>query len=162
MADPDDRLLTVGQAAQVLHLHVRTVRRLMREGKLPARKIGGQWRLPGSQLGTFTGPHEDPREPTKPAESATETLQGTPDLGSTHNVPSSRVSSVCDLSGLAGQQVERVASMLAAVMNTDDPDLQGARIDLVHHRDEGRLRILLWGTSRFVRRMLEMLEVLAP
>ena len=35
---------TVEEVAKVLQLHPYTVRRLSREGKVPATKIGGQWR----------------------------------------------------------------------------------------------------------------------
>jgi excisionase family DNA binding protein len=42
-ADPD--LLTVSEAARLLRLSRTTVRRLAREGKLPAFQVGSQWRI---------------------------------------------------------------------------------------------------------------------
>ena len=38
------KTLKVDEVAKVLQLHPYTVRRLTREGKVPAVKIGGQWR----------------------------------------------------------------------------------------------------------------------
>ena len=38
------KTLRVDEVAKVLQLHPYTVRRLSREGKVPAVKIGGQWR----------------------------------------------------------------------------------------------------------------------
>ena len=38
------KTLRVDEVAEVLQLHPYTVRRLSREGKVPAVKIGGQWR----------------------------------------------------------------------------------------------------------------------
>jgi excisionase family DNA binding protein len=38
-------VLTVEEVAQLLHLHVMTVYRLAKEGKLPGFKVGGRWRF---------------------------------------------------------------------------------------------------------------------
>ena len=49
-----DELLTVDQASERLQLHPDTVRRLLREGQLPGRKIGArQWRIPEGKLKAF-------------------------------------------------------------------------------------------------------------
>jgi excisionase family DNA binding protein len=44
------RLLTLAEAAELLHVSTRTVQRMIRAGNLPALKVGGQWRLRESQL----------------------------------------------------------------------------------------------------------------
>jgi excisionase family DNA binding protein len=36
---------TVEEVAKALKIHPYTVRRLVREGKIPAFKVGGQWRF---------------------------------------------------------------------------------------------------------------------
>ena len=41
----DHELLTCEEAATHLRLHVRTVGRLLNQGKLPGVKVGRQWRL---------------------------------------------------------------------------------------------------------------------
>ncbi|MBI3332664.1 MAG: helix-turn-helix domain-containing protein [Candidatus Omnitrophica bacterium] len=38
-------LLTIDQVAEFLHLHVMTVYRLVKDGKLPGFKVGGRWRF---------------------------------------------------------------------------------------------------------------------
>jgi excisionase family DNA binding protein len=49
-----DELLTVEQAAQRLQMHADTVRRLLREGQLPGRKIGARhWRVPADLLKAY-------------------------------------------------------------------------------------------------------------
>jgi excisionase family DNA binding protein len=46
-----DELLTVEQAAERLQMHPDTVRRLLREGQLPGRKVGArQWRVSADAL----------------------------------------------------------------------------------------------------------------
>jgi excisionase family DNA binding protein len=43
-------ILTIDQVAGILHLHVMTVYRLVKEGKLPGFKVGGRWRFERSAL----------------------------------------------------------------------------------------------------------------
>jgi excisionase family DNA binding protein len=43
-------LLTLPEAAQLLHVSIRTVHRMIHKNDLPAFKVGGQWRLRESQL----------------------------------------------------------------------------------------------------------------
>lgn len=40
-----DDVMTLKEVAQYLGLHVMTVYKLTREGRVPAAKIGGQWRF---------------------------------------------------------------------------------------------------------------------
>ena len=50
----NDELLTVEQTAERLQLSVPTVRRMLREGKLPGRKLGPrQWRVPTAAIRQF-------------------------------------------------------------------------------------------------------------
>ncbi len=46
-------ILTVDQVAQLLHLHVMTIYRLAKEGKLPGFKVGGRWRFCQNDLETW-------------------------------------------------------------------------------------------------------------
>ncbi len=41
---------TVDEVAQALKLHPYTIRRLSREGRIPAFKFGGQWRFRKSEI----------------------------------------------------------------------------------------------------------------
>ena len=41
---------TVEEVAQALKLHPYTIRRLSREGKIPAFKFGGQWRFDKEEI----------------------------------------------------------------------------------------------------------------
>ena len=48
-AQPED-IMTLKEVARYLGLHVMTVYKLTREGRVPAAKIGGQWRFKRSVL----------------------------------------------------------------------------------------------------------------
>ena len=56
-----DELLTAEQAAERLQLHADTVRRLLREGEIPGRKVGKrQWRISAAVLKDYI--EKDPAE----------------------------------------------------------------------------------------------------
>ena len=38
-------VLTPNKAGSYLNLHIRTIYHLVKEGKIPGRKIGGRWRV---------------------------------------------------------------------------------------------------------------------
>ena len=40
-----DEILTANEAADYLKINVRTIYRLIREGRIPGRKVGGSWRF---------------------------------------------------------------------------------------------------------------------
>ena len=44
------RLLTLPEAAELLHVSTRTLQRMIQRKDLPAFKVGGQWRVRESQL----------------------------------------------------------------------------------------------------------------
>jgi excisionase family DNA binding protein len=52
------RLMTLAEAAELLHVSTRTVQRMIRAKNLPALKVGSQWRLRESQLRRWLLEHE--------------------------------------------------------------------------------------------------------
>jgi excisionase family DNA binding protein len=48
-----DQLLTVREAASLLRCSVLTIKRFIYAGKLPASKMGGQWRIHKSDIFTL-------------------------------------------------------------------------------------------------------------
>jgi excisionase family DNA binding protein len=48
-----ERLLTLRDAAEVLHLSARTVREYVRRGEIDGRIIGGRWRFRRADLDAF-------------------------------------------------------------------------------------------------------------
>ena len=52
-AKPLEQIMTLREVARYLGLHVMTVYKLTREGRVPAAKIGGQWRFKRDVLDTW-------------------------------------------------------------------------------------------------------------
>ena len=69
-----EEYLTAEECAAKLKLDVRTVRRLIRNGVLPGKKLGlGQWRIPENVLDAFRtgGAQSDANSVAHPPEKAT-------------------------------------------------------------------------------------------
>jgi excisionase family DNA binding protein len=48
-----DRVMTVREVAQYLNIHSMTLYKLVREGRIPAFKVGGQWRFRKKDLDSW-------------------------------------------------------------------------------------------------------------
>jgi excisionase family DNA binding protein len=71
-------LITVAEAAKLLKLHPQTLRRWIHQGKLSARRIGRQFRLPADELETILQPNQIDAAEMTPLERAA--LAGLGDL----------------------------------------------------------------------------------
>ncbi len=60
MSDSFENYVTVGEAAKRLNIHPESVRRLIRTGKLSARKFANTWLIERAMLEQFAN-HYDPR-----------------------------------------------------------------------------------------------------
>jgi excisionase family DNA binding protein len=62
-------LLTLSEAANLLQVSTRTLQRMIRNGELPAFKVGGQWRVRETQLRQWVESREgsivDPKKPDR-------------------------------------------------------------------------------------------------
>jgi excisionase family DNA binding protein len=54
------QILTIEQAAEMLHLNPQVVRQYLREGKLPGRKVGRHWRVVEDDLTRFVRSGNNP------------------------------------------------------------------------------------------------------
>ncbi|HHY99362.1 MAG TPA: helix-turn-helix domain-containing protein [Firmicutes bacterium] len=53
----EELILTPEEAARYLRVDLRTVYRILREGRLPAGRVGRQWRIRKEELDRFLAPH---------------------------------------------------------------------------------------------------------
>jgi excisionase family DNA binding protein len=56
-----DSYLNVVEAADVLEVHWETVKRLCREGRIPAEKVHNTWLIHKDDLEQFAATYDDPR-----------------------------------------------------------------------------------------------------
>ncbi len=53
-------IMTPREAAEYLSVHVRTIYRLVKNGEIPGRKIGGSWRFKKDALDEWLSIRDDP------------------------------------------------------------------------------------------------------
>ncbi len=153
---------TVDQVAEMLHMHVKTVRRYIREGKLPAAKVGKQWRVTGHDLSVFME-GERPASDFKQI-SAAENFANDSSQANAQNdkipLPKIQVSTVVETVYETQTQVERITNTLTAVMQTKDPSYGNSTLNVQVLPSQRKIRVLLWGTIPFVESMLGCIRTL--
>ncbi|MFD3459344.1 helix-turn-helix domain-containing protein [Nocardia fluminea] len=132
-----DRLYSVEQVAELLGLHVRTVRSYVRDGKLPAARIGKQYRITHEDLETFTGlPITTP-----------------------HTAPPRHAESSCivEIDDIDRATVDRITTLLTATAGTRGGG-QRMRVETSYDPARHRLKVILLGSLADSSRLLDYLD----
>jgi excisionase family DNA binding protein len=131
-------LYSVEQVADLLDLHVKTVRNYVREGRLKAVRIGKQYRISGEDLAAMTG---------RPVAS----FRPEPVRRTRHI----EVSSIVEIDAISPETANRLTSTMMA-------SAEGVRIEAIYNRERGHLKIILVGSMeqnasyfRFINAILE-------
>ncbi|HTR37898.1 MAG TPA: helix-turn-helix domain-containing protein [Bryobacteraceae bacterium] len=122
-------LYSVEQVANLLNLHVRTVRSYVREGKLKAVRIGKQYRIAREDLEAMTG------RPMVPLDRA--------------GVPRQRhieVSSIVEIDAISQELAMRLANMLPAAAKGRPEGDEPLRIETIYNQERARLKVILSGS----------------
>ena len=148
---------TVDQVAGLLDMHVKTIRRYIREGKLKANKVGKQWRVTEHNLSLFT--QGDIPEENDNIEIINENIY------STHNNTKIErkinVSSVVEIDVLDFDDASKISNSLIAVMNNKDPKYGKSSIKVQFLQKDKKIRIILWGGLDFMEVMMSTISQLS-
>ena len=134
-------LYTIDQVAQRLQLHVKTVRRYVREGRLKATRIGKQYRIAAEDLAAFAGAAVDM------------------DAGSVKTHRSVDATTVVEISAISQALSSRLSNSLMAAMKGVN-NTPSSRIDTVYYEERGRLKVVLHGGLLFTADLLRLIDVL--
>ncbi|TDD24441.1 helix-turn-helix domain-containing protein [Nonomuraea diastatica] len=126
---------TVEQVAAQLGLHVKTVRTYVRDGRLPAVRIGKQYRIAKEDLAAFTGRPVATPAPARRAE----------------------VSSIVQIDGIARGDMDRVSTMVLGAL-AGEP--RGLRVEFVHDEERSHLKIIVLGGLEETAQVLRMVDAL--
>ncbi|MFG2821307.1 helix-turn-helix domain-containing protein [Kitasatospora sp. NPDC048365] len=130
---------SVEQVAELLGLHVRTVRGYIREERLRATRIGKQYRIAREDLEAFTG---------TPAEAA----------------PAHRhveVSSIVRIEGIDAVAAGRLSTAALAGATGRRPDGTQLRVQTVHDAERATLQVVVLGSPGATAELLRIVELLA-
>jgi excisionase family DNA binding protein len=146
----DSNLYTVDEIAGLFHLHTRTVRRFIKEGRLKASKIGGQWRIREQDLREIIG--EEPQI-QKSSDEIEGLVQGKALLSE-----KIQVSTVIDILVVDRDEADRLSNCFIAVLNCKDPDYGNAKYNYIYYEAEKKGRFILWGKPKFIEKMLGLIS----
>lgn len=133
-------LYSVEQVANLLGLHVRTVRTYVRDGRLKAVRIGKQYRIAREDLEAFTGRPVAPEIVRR--ERHTE------------------VSSVVQIDAISPDLANRVTNTLMATAKARDETDQPLRVDTIYDEERGRLKVIVTGSIATTVAMLRFIVAL--
>lgn len=132
-----DTLLTVEQAAVALKVHAKTVLRYIREGRLPAHRIGKAYRIQRSRLDAFAGMAAESARPANEV----------------------RTTVIVEIGAISADRAERMASFVGAAA-LSDPDGRGAiHVSTAFDPIVGALKIVLVASPSEAARLLELVQL---
>ena len=136
-------LYTIDRVAELLNLHVKTVRGYVRSGRLKAKRIGKQYRITRQDLEEFAG---------------TSALDATPQVPRTRHVI---VSTIIDADAVPSETAERMSTMVMASLQ-GHREGEAPRVDVIYYPAHAKLRVTITanpetatGLIRLVNTMLE-------
>jgi len=136
-------LYTVDEVAALLNLHVKTVRRYVRDGRLKARRIGKEYRIARNDLTDFAGEiraHEAPVPAPR-----------------TRHVISS---SVVDVDVISPEETQRVTTLVMASLNSRKGEPDFPRVDTIYYPEQAKLRITITANLALTCELLRMIDAL--
>lgn len=132
-----DSLVTVEQAAEQMSVHPKTVLRYIREGRLPATRIGKSYRIVRAELDAFTGVAS----------------------GRSDTAPSVRATCIVDISDISAAGAERVATFLNSAATAGNTDASPLHLDTAFDPLAKSLKVVLIGRPSDAAKLLEMLQL---
>ncbi|MFG2532580.1 helix-turn-helix domain-containing protein [Streptomyces sp. NPDC048516] len=132
---------SVEQVAERLGLHVRTIRGYVRDGRLPAVRIGKQYRIAPEDLEAFTGrPVPAPPGETGGRQRHTE------------------VSSIVEIDAISPETADRLTILLVGSATNGRPGDEPLRIETVYDQERARMKIIVLGGLGATARLLDYVE----
>jgi excisionase family DNA binding protein len=125
MSGPKD-FYSPDEVAELLNLHVRTVRRYIREGRLKASRIGKQYRVAAGDLDTFVG---------------IEQAHGAAASGGRRR--RALVSTTVDIEAISPDETYRITTALTGAFRGEQGESGRKRLDCIYYEEQGRLRIIV-------------------
>ena len=136
---------SVSQVADLLGLHVKTVRGYVRDGRLKAVRIGKQYRITRDALEAFTG------HPVEPP--ARETARRTRHV---------EVSSVVQVDAISPDAVRRLTNTLTAAVAVRPDSADRLRLQAVYNEERASLKIIVIGgladSAEIMRLVIALLQ----
>ncbi|KOG47418.1 helix-turn-helix domain-containing protein [Streptomyces decoyicus] len=137
----NERFYSVEQVAERLGLHVRTIRSYVRDGRLPAVRIGKQYRIAHEDLEAFTGRPV----PAPPSETAGQQRH-------------TEVSSIVEIDAISAETADRVTTLLMGAAANRRPEDEPLRVETAYDAERARMKIIVLGGLGVTARLFDYIE----
>ena len=135
-------LYSIERVADLLNLHVKTVRGYVRSGRLKAKRIGKQYRITREDLEAFAG---------------TSALDPPTSVARTRHVI---VSSILDADVVPPQVAERISTMVTAGLNARRAEGDAPRVDVIYFPEQAKLRVTITATPPVTTSLIRLVGAL--
>ncbi|GAA3714978.1 helix-turn-helix domain-containing protein [Nonomuraea antimicrobica] len=126
---------TVEQVAGLLGLHVKTVRNYVRDGRLPAVRVGKRYLIAKEDLAAFTGlPVAGPDRPRR-----------------------AEVSAIAQVDGVSRSEMDRVSTMVLGSLSGRS---SGLRVEFAYDAEREHLKIIVLGGLEETAQVLRIIDAL--
>lgn len=134
-------LYSVEQVADQLGLHVRTIRKYIRDGRLQAVRIGKQYRIAREDLEAFTGGP----------------LVGSGPVAG--QVRRAEVSSIVQLDGIDRATADRIGTLVSS--SVQSPLDESLRVQIIYSESSAGLKVIVVGDLNAAADLLRVIAALA-
>ena len=111
--------------AALLSLHVRTIRRFIREGRLNATRVGRRYRIADAELSKLVG-----------SDAGKERMRS-------HSLRRVIASTTVDINAIGHAERERFINLIIGAFHSLVGDQRDRRFDSIYYEEEERLRLLI-------------------
>lgn len=135
-----DALFTPEQVAKKLGVHVKTVRRYIREGRLAAVKVGKRYRVTAKALEDFSGV--------------------TPSSQAAAQRPFVEASAIVSMDDVTREAADRLSTVVVGVAQGRRDPSDPLQVEAAYYPERERLKVVLSGDIAAVTHMLALINVL--
>lgn len=140
------KVYSIDEVAEILHLHPRTVRRRVRSGEIAATRVGRQYRISQATLDRLCG-----MPGFLPVSESPELQRPDPAAGK-----EAFVSAVIDIDEIPREQGMRLTNTIMAVMNSGATS--GSRVECVYYEGRRALKVILTGELSQIPELMLMIR----
>ncbi|GGM48635.1 MerR family transcriptional regulator [Longimycelium tulufanense] len=128
---------SVEQVADLLGLHVKTVRGYVRDGRLAAVRVGKQYRISREDLAEFTGGQPEPVARTRHVE----------------------VSSFVQIDAISRESMTRLTTMVMGSLR-GEPDGEPLRVQTIYDEERASLKVIVIGGTTRTAELLRLIDAI--
>ncbi len=141
MENNERELYSVGEVAERLGLHVRTVRSYVRDGRLKAVRIGKQYRIAREDFEALAG------LPTAAAPTETPVARRPPE-----------VSSIVQIDSVGADSASRLSTLVTAGAQAPPGSPGRLNVQTIYDREQQRMKIVILGSAAATAGLLQLID----